>query len=99
MPDDLSPEELLAHLSPEQRRAFEALLADPERAAELLQEDNAPLDPQQFWWYRSALDAEVDQKDRKRKGRERPEPISKDKLLQSTASSELDLGYNLVAIL
>ena len=99
MPDDLSPEELLAHLSPEQRKAFEALLADPERAAELLQEDDAPLDPQQFWWYRSALDAQVDQKDRKGKGRQRPAPLPTGKLLQSTGSSELNLGYNLVAIL
>lgn len=99
LPDDLSPEQLLAHLNPEQRKAFEALLADPERAAELLQEEDAPLDPQQFWWYRSTLDADVDQKDRKGKGRERPKPIPKDKLLQSTASSELDLGHNLVAIL
>lgn len=109
--DSLSPEELLARLSPEQQAEFRKILQDPRLAAELLNlegsdEGLAAVSPR-LWWQEDILSADEDDgdaaegmADRKGKGvARRPEPIKRERLLPVPSQQELGLGYNLVAIL
>lgn len=91
--DSLPPEEILKHLTPEQRRAFEELLADPTKAAGLF---SASDEDQTYWWSQNQQLSESDTDSTSRKLV--PAAIPRAKLLKPSAAAS-SLGGNLVAIL
>lgn len=84
--DKLPPEEILKHLSPEQRREFEEMLTDSTKAATLFTLND---ETSTYWW----LETEVE-------GRAvtRPTALPRSSLPRAMPTSSA-LGYNLVAIL
>jgi len=90
----MRPEEILKHLSPEQRREFEQMLADPSRAAGLLNLEN---DREIYWWLQDEdISAEDNTEDPSRA--HTIVPLPRDKLLKPSATAS-SLQCNLVAIL
>lgn len=92
--ENISPEELLSYLSDEQRKAFEDILKDPQKAQALLDLNQELDDPAIYWWQTSMPNEDV-----KGKGRERPLPLDKTLLLPVSSQSALPLEYNLLAIM
>jgi hypothetical protein len=90
----MSPEEILKHLSPEQRREFEEMLADPTKAAGLLDLEN---DSEACWWLQD--DDSLEQETSKDFIQKRiPASLPRAKLPKSAATATA-LRYNLIAIL
>lgn len=90
----MAPEEILKHLTPEQRREFEEMLADPTRAAILLE---SHLDKGTYWWL-DEHDIEDQAEARAHNVPVAPAPLDRERL-PKPLSSALALGYNLIAIL
>lgn len=92
----MSPEDILKHLSPEQRREFEEMLADPTKAAGLLDLES---DREVYWWLQDDDSLDLDQ-DKSKNFTEThvPVPLPRAKLPRPAATATA-LRYNLVAIL
>lgn len=87
----MSPEEILRHLTPEQRREFEELLSDPTKAAGLL---DLETENQSCWWIKKSEELEEDPT----RAISKPKPLPLTKLLKPSATAAA-LQYNLLAIL
>lgn len=92
--DNMPPEEILKHLSPEQRREFEQMLADPSKAASLLNLEN---DHGVYWWLRDE-DISVEDNSKDSSGTQAIVPLPRAKLPKSSATAS-SLQCNLIAIL
>lgn len=104
--DGMSADQLLALLSPDQRKQFEAILADPKKAEALL--ENHTEDIHRSWWTNDGDDDDdgdrgsAAESSQEAGGRPRPLPLEKLlKLPQGSSSSDdhFELGFNLSAIL
>lgn len=89
--DNMSPEEILKHLTPEQRLEFEEMLADPAKAAGLLDLENMN---RSCWWLSESKTVDEESVTTSRF----PTSLQRTRLLKSTASA-VTLQYNLLAIL
>lgn len=85
--DKLPPEEILKHLSPDQRREFEEMLSDPTKAASLfaLEEDTST-----YWWLNGQEPEE--------EAVQKPGSFPREKLPKAVSTSA-SLSYNFLAIL
>lgn len=105
LPDKISPQELLKHLSPQQRRDFEDILKDPQKAEGLLNtvDNDDDVQEQTFWWQKATEMQENEDdhgKERSpRPGLSAPVPLPSDKLLPVRSQDRLDLAFNLLAIM
>jgi hypothetical protein len=95
--ENISEEDLLGYLSPEQRKAFEDILKDPEKARQLLDMDNEQDESDSYWWQQSLLDGDGNGIG-KGKGKARPIPLDRSLLLPVPFKTELALEHNLLAI-
>lgn len=82
---------MLKYLSPEQRREFEEMLADPTKAADLLELED---EHRSCWWLEDSKELEREPKKTARK----PTPLPQAKLLKPSTTA-IALQYNLLTIL
>lgn len=92
--ENVTPEQLLSYLSPDQQKAFEEILKDPRKAGALLDSAEARDADWLYWWQ---LDSTGD--DVKGKGKARPTPLERERLIERQSRGELPLSYNLLAIM